>query len=47
VIQALGDDFNVVPLGERVFPGIVTPIAVWRISTTQELEDELPLSFAE
>ena len=47
VIQALGDDFNVVPLGERAFPGIVTPIAVWRISTTQELEDELPLSFAE
>jgi class 3 adenylate cyclase len=47
VIEALGDDFNVVPLGERVFPGIVTPIAVWRVSTTQELEDELPLSFAE
>jgi class 3 adenylate cyclase len=47
VIDGLDGDFPVVPLGERVIPGIVTPIEVWRIATAPELEDDLPLSFAE
>ncbi|MFI5053670.1 MAG: adenylate/guanylate cyclase domain-containing protein [Acidimicrobiia bacterium] len=47
VIDALGADFPVVALGERSIPGIVTPMAVWRIPITPELEDDLPLSFAE
>jgi adenylate cyclase len=47
VVEALDDDFPVVSLGERVIPGIVTPIKVWRIATAPELEDDLPLSFAE
>src|SRR5713101_491357 len=47
VVDALDGDFPVVPLGERAIPGIVTPTAVWRIATTPELEDDLPLSFAE
>jgi hypothetical protein len=37
----------VVPLGERAIPGIVTPVAVWRVDSTPEVEDDLPLSFAE
>jgi class 3 adenylate cyclase len=47
VIDGLDGDFPVVPLGERVIPGIVAPIKVWRIATAPELEDDLPLSFAE
>jgi len=47
VVDELGGDFPVVALGERVIPGIVAPVAVWRIDRTPELEDELPLSFAE
>jgi class 3 adenylate cyclase len=47
VIDGLDGDFPVVPLGERVIPGIVTPIKVWRIATAPELEDDLPVSFAE
>src|SRR3974390_1840096 len=47
VIDALDGDFPVVPLGERVIPGIVAPVAVWRIDSGPELHDELPLSFAE
>jgi adenylate cyclase len=47
VVEALDGDFPVVPLGERVIPGIVTPIKIWRIATAPELEDDLPLSFAE
>jgi class 3 adenylate cyclase len=47
VVAALGDDYPVVALGEKQIPGIVAPMAVWRISTTPELEDDLPLSFAE
>ena len=46
-LEGVGDDFPVVALGERVIPGIVTPIEVWRIATAPELEDDLPLSFAE
>jgi len=46
VVQALGDAFPVIALGERQLPGIVTPIPVWRIAAP-EMEDELPLSFAE
>ena len=38
---------RVVPLGERQFPGIVAPVEVWRLDTTPEVEDDLPLSFAE
>ena len=47
VVAALGDDFPVVPLGEQHLPGIVTPISVWRIARYPELEEDLPLSFAE
>jgi adenylate cyclase len=48
VVDALDGDFPVVSLGERHMPGIVTPIAIWRIVTAPELEDDdLPLSFAE
>jgi len=47
VVAALGADFPVVALGERNLPGIVTPMDVWRIDTTPELEDDLPLSFVE
>jgi class 3 adenylate cyclase len=46
VVQALGDSFPVIPLGERQVPGLVTPLPVWRVATP-EVEDELPLSFAE
>ena len=34
-------------LGERQLPGIVAPFPVWRLDTTPELEDDLPLSFVE
>jgi adenylate cyclase len=47
VARALGDDFPIASLGERRLPGIVTPVAVWRVLTTPEVEDDLPLSFAE
>ena len=47
VVEALGDDFPVVPLGERQMPGIVAPTSVWRIASKPELEDDLPLSFVE
>lgn len=47
VRAALGDDYPVVPLGERQLPGIVAPFPVWRLDTTPELEDDLPLSFVE
>jgi class 3 adenylate cyclase len=46
VEQALGDAFPIISLGERQIPGIVTPIPVWRVAAP-EVEDELPLSFAE
>jgi class 3 adenylate cyclase len=44
---ALGGDYPVVPLGDLQFPGIVTALSVWRLDTTPEVEDDLPLSFAE
>ena len=47
VAAALGDSFPVVPLGQRPIPGIVTPVSVWRVASAPELEDDLPLSFAE
>jgi class 3 adenylate cyclase len=47
VRAALGDDYPVVALGERQLPGIVAPFPVWRLDTTPELEDDLPLSFVE
>ena len=47
VATALGGDYAVVPLGELQFPGIVAPVEVWRLDTTPEVEDDLPLSFAE
>ncbi|MFN8028168.1 MAG: adenylate/guanylate cyclase domain-containing protein [Acidimicrobiia bacterium] len=47
VRTALGDDYPVVSLGERQLPGIVAPFPVWRLDTTPELEDDLPLSFVE
>lgn len=47
VRAALGDDYPVVSLGERQLPGIVAPFPVWRLDTTPELEDDLPLSFVE
>ena len=43
----LGDAFPVFPLGERQIPGIITPVSVWRVASTPEVEDDLPLSFAE
>ena len=46
VIAALGDAFPVISLGERQIPGIISPIPVWRVAAP-EVEDELPLSFAE
>jgi class 3 adenylate cyclase len=46
VVKALGETFDVVSLGERVLPGLVAPLPVWRIASP-EVEDELPLSFAE
>jgi len=46
-VHALGDEFPVIPLGERQIPGIVTPIPVWRIAAPEMEDDELPLSFAE
>ncbi len=46
VAQALGNAFPVISLGERQIPGIVAPIPVWRVAAP-EVEDELPLSFAE
>ena len=47
VVAALGDSFPVFPLGERPIAGIITPVSVWRVASTPELEDDLPLSFAE
>ncbi len=47
VRDALGDDYPIVSLGERQLPGIVAPFPVWRLDTTPELEDDLPLSFVE
>jgi len=47
VRAALGDDYPIVSLGERQLPGIVAPFPVWRLDTTPELEDDLPLSFVE
>jgi adenylate cyclase len=47
VAAALGGDYGVVPLGELQFPGIVAPVEVWRLDTTPQVEDDLPLSFAE
>jgi class 3 adenylate cyclase len=47
VVTALSDEIATVPLGERQIPGIVAPMAVWRIATTPEVEGDLPLSFAE
>jgi len=47
VVAALGDDVPVWALGERQIPGIVTPIPVWRVARIPEVEDDLPLSFAE
>jgi adenylate cyclase len=47
VRAALGDDYPVVSLGDRQLPGIVAPFPVWRLDTTPELEDDLPLSFVE
>ena len=47
VRAALGDDYPLVSLGERQLPGIVAPFPVWRLDTTPELEDDLPLSFVE
>jgi class 3 adenylate cyclase len=47
VVAALGDSFPVFPLGERPIPGIITPVSVWRVALTPELDDDLPLSFAE
>jgi class 3 adenylate cyclase len=47
VRTALDRAYPVVPLGELQFPGIVAPLAVWRLDTTPEVEDDLPLSFAE
>jgi class 3 adenylate cyclase len=47
VRTALGDEYPVVSLGERQLPGIVAPFPVWRLDTTPELEDDLPLSFVE
>jgi len=46
VVQPLGDAFPVISLGDRQLPGLVAPIPVWRIAAP-EMEDELPLSFAE
>lgn len=46
VVQSLGDAFPIIALGERQLPGLVAPIPVWRIGAP-EMEDELPLSFAE
>src|SRR4051794_1680059 len=47
VRAALGDDYPIVPLGDRQLPSIVAPFPVWRLDTTPELEDDLPLSFVE
>jgi class 3 adenylate cyclase len=47
VRAALGDDYPLVSLGERQLPGIVAPFPMWRLDTTPEVEDDLPLSFVE
>ena len=47
VRAALGDDYPLVSLGERQLPGIVSPFPMWRLDTTPEVEDDLPLSFVE
>jgi len=47
VREALGDDYPLVSLGERQLPGIVAPFPMWRLDTTPEVEDDLPLSFVE
>jgi class 3 adenylate cyclase len=47
VRAALGDDYPLVSLGERPLPGIVAPFPMWRLDTTPEVEDDLPLSFVE
>jgi class 3 adenylate cyclase len=46
VAEQVGADVEVVPLGARAIPGIVSPLDVWRIAVPAR-EDELPLSFVE
>ena len=46
VADGLGDEFPIVPLGERVIPGIVTPITVFRVRRVFDLDD-IPLSLTE
>jgi adenylate cyclase len=46
VADALSDEFPIVPLGERVIPGIVQPISVSRVRRVFDLDD-IPLSLTE
>jgi class 3 adenylate cyclase len=46
VAEQLGDSFPISPLGERKIPGIVQPIAVYRVRREFELYD-IPLSLTE
>jgi adenylate cyclase len=43
VVEAIGDEFPAVPAGERLVPGLVQPVAVWRFETG-DAKEELPAS---
>jgi len=46
-VAALGPDVPVRRLGERSIAGITHPIDVWQIQASEDVGDELPVSFAE
>jgi class 3 adenylate cyclase len=44
VATAMAGEFAAAELGERLIPGIVTPVSVWRFLAPTELGGELPAS---
>jgi class 3 adenylate cyclase len=44
---ALGPEVSARPLGERSIPGITHPVDVWEIQASEDVGDELPVSFVE
>src|SRR5262245_6939350 len=44
VATAIGQHYPLVALGERMLPGIVTPVPIFRVRTAAELADDIPVA---
>jgi hypothetical protein len=47
VADLLDDSFSVVALGDRSIAGIMMPMPVYRLRTSAELADDIPVSLTE